>query len=64
MMNKTILSIAALALLGGCSLAPLYERPSDRRLGSDGVRRREAGMLLDPDARLGEDGAYFGAACE
>jgi fatty acid synthase len=49
------------AMYGG---APLYERPSDRRLGSDGIRRREAGMLLDPDARLGEDGAYFGAACE
>ncbi|MET1036904.1 MAG: beta-ketoacyl synthase N-terminal-like domain-containing protein, partial [Aeromicrobium sp.] len=49
------------AMYGG---APLYERPSDRRLGSDGVRRREAGMLLDPEARLGEDGAYFGAACE
>ena len=49
------------AMYGGDSL---YERPADRRLGSAGVRTREAGMLLDPAARLGEDGAYFGAACE
>ena len=49
------------AMYGGASL---YERPADRRLGSAGVRTREAGMLLDPAARLGEDGAYFGAACE
>ncbi len=49
------------AMYGG---APLYERPSDRRLGSEGVRTREAGMLLDPAARLGEDGAYGGAACQ
>ncbi|MET0927894.1 MAG: beta-ketoacyl synthase, partial [Aeromicrobium sp.] len=49
------------AMYGG---EALYERPADRRLGSAGVRRREAGMLLDPEARLGDDGAYFGAACE
>lgn len=28
MMNKSILSLAALALLAGCSLAPLYQRPA------------------------------------
>jgi len=44
--------------------ATLYERPADRRLGADGVRSREAGLLLDPTARLGDDGAYFGVACE
>ncbi|WP_456698395.1 fatty acid synthase subunit beta domain-containing protein [Aeromicrobium sp. P5_D10] len=49
------------AMYGGPSL---YERPADRRLGSEGVRTREAGMLLDPQARLGEDGAYFGVACQ
>ncbi|MET0767457.1 MAG: beta-ketoacyl synthase, partial [Aeromicrobium sp.] len=49
------------AMYGGPSL---YERPADRRLGSEGVRTREAGMLLDPQARLGEDGAYYGAACQ
>lgn len=49
------------AMYGGRSL---YERPADRRLGSEGVRTREAGMLLDPQARLGEDGAYFGVACQ
>jgi fatty acid synthase len=49
------------AMYGG---DPLYTRPGDRRLGTDGVRTREAGMLLDPAARLGDDGAYFGAACE
>ncbi|MCD9197211.1 type I polyketide synthase [Aeromicrobium wangtongii] len=48
------------AMYGGPSL---YERPADRRLGSEGVRTREAGMLLDPQARLGEDGAYDGVAC-
>ncbi|KAA1373612.1 DUF1729 domain-containing protein [Aeromicrobium fastidiosum] len=49
------------AMYGG---EPLYARPGDRRLGSAGVRTREAGMLLDAEARLGDDGAYFGAACE
>ncbi|MRJ78160.1 DUF1729 domain-containing protein [Aeromicrobium sp. SMF47] len=48
------------AMYGGPSL---YERPADRRLGSEGVRTREAGMLLDPQARLGEDGAYDGVGC-
>ncbi|MCL6487112.1 MAG: multidrug transporter, partial [Janthinobacterium lividum] len=27
-MKKTLLSMAALALLAGCSLAPTYERPA------------------------------------
>ncbi|WP_290513023.1 type I polyketide synthase [Aeromicrobium sp.] len=49
------------AMYGGPSL---YERPADRRLGSEGVRKREAGMLLDPQARLGDDGAYYGVACQ
>lgn len=48
------------AMYGG---RPLYERPVDRRLGSEGVRKREAGLLLDPQARLGEDDVYFGASC-
>lgn len=49
------------AMYGGPSL---YERPADRRLGSEGVRTREAGLLLDPQARLGEDDVYFGASCQ
>jgi fatty acid synthase len=49
------------AMYGGPSL---YERPDGRRLGSEGVRTREAGMLLDPQARLGEDGIYFGVSCQ
>ncbi|MEJ7635896.1 fatty acid synthase subunit beta domain-containing protein [Aeromicrobium sp.] len=49
------------AMYGGPSL---YERPADRRLGSEGVRKREAGLLLDPQARLGEDDVYYGLSCQ
>ncbi|WP_040775281.1 type I polyketide synthase [Nocardia pneumoniae] len=54
-----------------CGGAPLYERPADRRLGGEGtpakrIRQLEADVLLSPDARLAEDGAYrakgFGCA--
>jgi fatty acid synthase len=48
------------AMYGGPSL---YERP-DRRLGSEGVRDREAAMLLDPQARLGEGDVYQSASCQ
>ncbi|BDU01982.1 putative fatty acid synthase Fas [Nocardia sputorum] len=46
-----------------CGGAPLYERPADRRLGGDGTpakraRELEADVLLSPDARLAQDGAY------
>ncbi|MEV6324603.1 fatty acid synthase subunit beta domain-containing protein [Nocardia sp. NPDC051787] len=46
-----------------CGGAPLYERPADRRLGGEGtpakrIRQLEAEVLLSPDARLAEDGAY------
>ena len=27
-MHKSLITLAALALLGGCSLAPVYERPA------------------------------------
>ncbi len=47
------------AMHGG---APAYRRPADRRLGDAGVREREAGLLLDPQARL-DDGVYAGPAC-
>ncbi|MDX6276426.1 MAG: fatty acid synthase, bacteria type, partial [Nocardioidaceae bacterium] len=48
------------AMYGGPSL---YERP-DRRLGSEGVREREAAMLLDSQARLGEGDVYRSASCQ
>ena len=48
------------AMYGGPSL---YERP-DRRLGSEGVRAREAAMLLDPQARLGEGDMYQSVSCQ
>ncbi|MDR7086477.1 fatty acid synthase [Aeromicrobium panaciterrae] len=48
------------AMYGGPSL---YERP-DRRLGSEGVRAREAAMLLDPQARLGEGDIYQSVSCQ
>ncbi len=48
------------AMYGGPSL---YERP-DRRLGSEGVRAREAAMLLDPQARLGEGDLYQSVSCQ
>ncbi|WP_039796488.1 type I polyketide synthase [Nocardia araoensis] len=46
-----------------CGGAPLYERPADRRLGGEGTpsqraRQLEADVLLSPEARLGQDGAY------
>lgn len=44
------------AIAGG---APMYQRPPDRRFDHDAPeKRQEAAMLLNPDARLGEDGAY------
>jgi fatty acid synthase len=46
----------ASAIAGGPSL---YEKPADRRFGHDAPeKRQEAAMLLDADARLGEDGWY------
>ncbi len=46
----------ASAIAGGPAL---YERPADRRFGHDSPeKRQEADMLLDPSARLGEDGWY------
>ncbi|MFC9897607.1 fatty acid synthase subunit beta domain-containing protein [Nocardia sp. NPDC127579] len=46
-----------------CGGAPLYERPADRRLGAEGtpakqIRQLEADVLLSPEARLGDSGAY------
>ena len=44
------------AIAGG---RPLYERPSGRRFDHDGPEKpQEAAMLLDPAARLGDDGNY------
>ena len=43
--------------------AAAYERPQGRRLGTEGVRGREASVLLDPQARLGEDDVYVATAC-
>lgn len=43
------------AMYGGSSL---YKRPAGRRLGESGSREREASLLLDPQARLGDDGVY------
>ena len=44
----------ASAMAGG---APLYERPADRRFDHDVPEKvAEAAMLLNPDARLGENG--------
>jgi fatty acid synthase len=38
---------------------PAYVRPKGRRLGdSAGYREREAEVLINPTARLGQDGAY------
>ncbi|MGI9126199.1 MAG: hypothetical protein ACR2JM_15835, partial [Mycobacterium sp.] len=46
----------ASAIAGG---RPLYERPADRRFDRDAPEKvQEAAMLLDPGARLGEDGSY------
>ncbi len=47
----------ASAIAGG---RPMYEKPADRRFGHDAPeKRQEAAMLLDPAARLGDDGVYF-----
>jgi fatty acid synthase, bacteria type len=44
------------AMAGG---APLYERPADRRFDHDVPEKQaESSMLLNPDARLGENGTY------
>ena len=46
----------ASAIAGG---APMYERPADRRFDHNGPEKpQEATMLLNPAARLGEDGAF------
>ena len=46
----------ASAIAGGPSL---YEKPADRRFDHDAPeKRQEAAMLLNADARLGEDGWY------
>ena len=46
----------ASAIAGG---TPMYERPPDRRFDHDSPeKRQEAAMLLNPDARLGENDAY------
>ncbi|WP_019146011.1 type I polyketide synthase [Aeromicrobium massiliense] len=51
----------AKAMLGQASL---YERPDGRRLGTgSGTKALEAQLLLDPDARLGDDDVYAGPAC-
>ena len=53
----------AAAMTGG---AALYQRPADRRFGGDAVpaaaaRQLEADVLLDADARLGDDDVYRSA---
>jgi fatty acid synthase len=46
------------AIAGG---RPMYEKPADRRFDHDvPEKRQEAAMLLNADARLGEDGLYVG----
>ena len=46
----------ASAIAGG---PPLYEKPADRRFRTDAPEKpQEAEMLLDPAARLGDDGFY------
>ncbi len=47
----------ASAIAGG---RPMYERPADRRFDHEvPEKRQEAAMLLDPEARLGEDDVYL-----
>lgn len=43
------------AMYGGSNL---YQRPADRRLGSEKIKDREASVLLNPEARLDIDGSY------
>jgi fatty acid synthase len=44
------------AMAGG---RPMYERPAGRRFDHDAPEKpQEAAMLLDPTARLGDDGTY------
>ncbi|MEU0496134.1 fatty acid synthase subunit beta domain-containing protein [Mycobacterium sp. NPDC006124] len=46
----------ASAIAGGPAM---YEKPADRRFSHDAPeKRQEANMLLDPAARLGQDGRY------
>jgi fatty acid synthase len=46
----------ASAIAGGPAL---YERPADRRFGHEvSEKRQEASMLLDANARLGDDDVY------
>ncbi len=46
----------ASAIAGG---RPMYERPADRRFDHEGSeKRQESAMLLDADARLGDDDLY------
>jgi fatty acid synthase len=46
----------ASAIAGG---RPLYEKPADRRFGSEAPeKRQEAEMLLDPASRLGDGDVY------
>ncbi|MHC9295750.1 fatty acid synthase subunit beta domain-containing protein [Mycobacterium sp. LTG2003] len=48
----------ASAIAGG---RPMYEKPADRRFDHDvPEKRQEAAMLLNVDARLGEDDLYVG----
>lgn len=48
----------ASAIAGG---RPMYEKPADRRFNHDEPeKRQEAEMLLNADARLGEDDLYVG----
>ncbi|PQM47703.1 hypothetical protein C1Y40_02090 [Mycobacterium talmoniae] len=47
----------ASAIAGG---RPMYERPADRRFDHElSEKRQEAAMLLNPDARLGDDDIYL-----
>jgi fatty acid synthase len=47
----------ASAIAGG---RPMYERPADRRFDHEvPEKRQEAAMLLDAEARLGEDDVYL-----
>ncbi|MEZ0364275.1 fatty acid synthase subunit beta domain-containing protein [Mycobacterium sp. pUA109] len=47
----------ASAIAGG---RPMYERPADRRFDHElSEKRQEAAMLLNPDARLGDDDVYL-----